>query len=98
MTSSGKPLVLVVTSTLPRWDGDTEPAFILELCRALAARYDVLALAPHCRGAARVEQHAGIEIRRFRYCFEWGEVLAYEGGILPKLRRRPWLWLLVPCF
>ena len=95
---SGKPRVLVVTSTLPRWSGDTEPAFVLDLCRALATRYEVVALAPHCRGAERLERQPGLEVRRFRYFLERGEVLAYEGGILPKLRRRPWLWLLVPWF
>jgi hypothetical protein len=49
---TGKPVVLVVTSTLPRRTGDTEPRFVLDLCRALAAKHRVIALAPHCAGAA----------------------------------------------
>jgi len=98
MPSSAKPLVLVVTSTLPRWEDDTEPRFVLDLCQALASRYRVLVLAPHCLGAADRDHWQGVEVRRFRYFAQWGEVLAYEGGILPKLRRSPWLWLLVPIF
>lgn len=98
MPPSAKPLVLVVTSTLPRWDDDTEPRFVLDLCEALAGWYRIVVLAPHCRGAARHEHRHGIEIRRFRYFPDWGEVLAYDGGMLPKLRRRPWLWALVPVF
>src|SRR6185503_12110345 len=98
MPSTARPLALVVTSTLPRWQNDTEPRFILDLCQALAARYRVLVLAPHFRSAATAEHWGGVEIRRFRYFAEWGEVLAYEGGILPKLRQRPWLWALVPVF
>lgn len=95
MSPSGKPRVLVVTSTLPRWAGDSEPAFVLDLSRELSHRYHVIALAPHCRGAVPVEGGT-LDVRHYRYFFQWGERLAYEGGMLPKLRRRPWLWVLVP--
>jgi glycosyltransferase involved in cell wall biosynthesis len=88
----------VVTSTLPRWPDDTEPRFVLDLCQALGGAYQILVLAPHCSGARREESWDGIQVRRFRYFPEWGERLAYEGGILPNLRRRPWLWPLVPLF
>lgn len=98
MSVSAKPTVLVVTSTLPRWAGDTEPRFILDLCQALSGQYRLVILAPHCKGAAIFERWGEIEVRRFRYFPPWGEVLAYEGGILPKLRSRPWLWCLVPLF
>lgn len=97
MLPSAKPTLLIVTSTLPRWSGDTEPRFILDLCDSLADRYRVHVLAPHARGAARRETWGRVEVRRYRYFAEWGEVLAYDGGILPKLARKPWLWLLVPC-
>jgi len=96
--SPPKPLVLVVTSTLPRWQDDTEPRFVLDLCLALASRYRIIVLAPHCRGAAMQERIGDVEILRFRYFAEGGERLAYDGGMLPKLRRQPWLWALVPFF
>ena len=91
--------VLVLTSTFPRWPGDREPAFVFELCRRLAASHEVLVLAPHCRGAAREERLGeGLTVRRFRYAPERLESLAYDGGILEKLRRSPWRYLLVPLF
>jgi glycosyltransferase involved in cell wall biosynthesis len=40
----------------------------------------------------------GIHVHRFRYGFTAWERLAYEGGILPKLKRRPLLFGLVPLF
>lgn len=98
MPASPKPTILVVTSTLPRWRGDSEPRFVLDLCRALSDEFQITLLAPHCCGAAATEVIEGVAVRRFRYFPAWGEVLAYEGGMLPKLRLRPWLWLLVPFF
>lgn len=95
---ASKPTLLVVTSTLPRWEGDSEPRFVMDLCQAMSPGWRVRVLAPHCAGAARAERWGEVEVRRFRYFAGWGEVLAYEGGVLPRLRARPWLWLLVPWF
>jgi glycosyltransferase involved in cell wall biosynthesis len=93
-----KPRLLVVTSTFPRWQGDTEPAFVFELSRRLASDFDVRVLAPHAKGAAHHESIGGLDIRRYRYAPESLELLAHEGGIVPNLRRYPWRWLLVPLF
>jgi glycosyltransferase involved in cell wall biosynthesis len=91
--------ILVLTSTFPRWAGDREPPFVFELSRRLAAEHDVLVLAPHCRGAAVEERLAErLRVRRFRYAPESLESLAYEGGVLEKLRRAPWRVLLIPLF
>lgn len=91
--------VLVLTSTFPRWRGDREPPFVFELCRRLAASHELLVLAPHCPGAATEERLAErLTVCRFRYAPERLESLAYEGGILEKLRRSPWRYLLVPLF
>lgn len=92
------PTLLCLTSTLPRWRGDTEPAFVHELNRRLSEQFRILALAPHAPGAATRETLEGVEIRRFRYAWAAAEALAYEGGIVAKLRARPLLWLLVPAF
>ncbi len=94
----GHRRVLVVTSMFPRWPGDTEPGFVFELCRRLATRFDVRVLAPHAPGAARGEVMDGVEVVRYRYAPQRLETLAYGGGIVPKLRRQPWNWLLVPLF
>jgi glycosyltransferase involved in cell wall biosynthesis len=90
--------ILVLTSTYPRWSGDREPPFVFELCRRLAAHHEVLVIAPHCEGAAVEEASGNLQVRRFRYAPERLETLAYEGGILEKLRRARWRYLLVPPF
>ena len=71
---------------------------MLDLCSKLAGAFRVIVLAPHAPGAAVQETVEGVEVRRFRYCAERFETLAYDGGIVPSLKRRPWTWLLVPLF
>lgn len=89
----------MLTSTFPRWAGDREPPFVFELCRRLAQDHEVLVLAPHCPGAATEERFGdGLTARRFRYAPQAFESLAYEGGILEKLRRRRWRYALIPLF
>jgi len=92
-----KPRLLVLTSTYPRWTDDpTTPAFVHELARRLVARFDVHLLAPHFPGASCHEVLDGVHVHRYRYAPEQWERLAYEGGILTRLRRNPWLALMVP--
>ena len=90
--------MLVLTSTFPRWADDTEPAFVFELCRSLAEEWAVTVLAPHAAGASREEHLDGLRVLRFRYAPEAWEQLAYQGGMMANLRRRPWLTCLLPFF
>lgn len=91
--------ILVLTSTFPRWAGDAQPPFVLELCKRLSAAHDVLVIAPHCAGAAGEETLGErLAVRRFRYAPQALELLAYGGGILENLRRARWRYLLVPLF
>lgn len=93
------PSVLVLSSTLPRWESDTEPRFVLDLARALSARCRPVILAPMAPGAAPHEVMDGVEVRRFRYApLRRLERLAAPGAIMPNLRSRPWLALLIPAF
>lgn len=94
---SALPRILVLTSTLPRWQGDTTPPFVLDLCRELAREFEVHVLAPHATGAARHELVAGVHVHRFRYLPGRWQRLAYDGGITARIRRRPWFLLQVPC-
>lgn len=96
--ATAKPRLLVLTSTFPRWQGDHEPAFVFELARRLTDRFEVTVLAPHAPGAADEERMEGVQVQRFHYAPERLELLAYEGGIPSKLKRRPWMALLVPWF
>jgi glycosyltransferase involved in cell wall biosynthesis len=90
--------ILVLTSTYPRWAGDTEPAFVHFLCKQLTSKYQVIVLAPHYPGALTKETLEGVLIYRFRYFFMFAENLAYSGGIITNLRNNAMKWLLVPFF
>jgi len=90
--------ILVLTSTYPRWQEDTEPAFVHFLCRQLTSKYRVIVLAPHYPGSLREETVDGIQIYRFRYFFPFAEYLAYDGGIITNLKNNILKWLLVPFF
>jgi glycosyltransferase involved in cell wall biosynthesis len=92
------PVLLVVTSTYPRWHEDHEPAFVHELARRLAKRFTVHVLAPHSAGAARSETMSGVNVWRYSYAPAKLESLVNDGGILNNLRRNPWKLLLVPPF
>lgn len=77
--------------------GDANPRFVLDLACTLTPWFDVTVLAPLAPGAREHEICEGVAIHRYRYApFRSWEQLAYRGGILPLLRQRPWLWLLVP--
>lgn len=94
--------VLVLTSTMPRWQDDTEPAFVESLCYELAKTHTVRVLAPHCRNAKRRETLSNgdqsIELHRYRYFVPRWQSLAYDGGILAKIQRNPVHILLIPFF
>ncbi|MBK8401211.1 MAG: glycosyltransferase [Propionivibrio sp.] len=89
---------MVLTSTFPRWDGDSEPPFVLELCRRLSSDFDVSVLAPHAPNSKLHDTLHRIDIVRFRYFFDWGESLTYNGGILANLRDNRLRYCLVPLF
>lgn len=89
--------ILVLTSTFQRWENDTDPPFIYTLCEQLAKQHCCYIVAPHTKGAKPKETLAdNIHVYRYRYFFAAGETLAYDGGILNKLARKPWRLLLLP--
>ena len=96
--SSAKPSLLVLSSTYPRWPGDTEPGFVHELSRRLTAYFDVTVLAPHAPGSSRSENLDGVQVVRFRYFHSSMETLVNEGGIISNLRKNPWKFFLIPFF
>lgn len=96
LRSQHKPRLLVITSTFPRWLGDTEPRFVLDLCRHLSSEFEIQVLAPHAPGTAREESIEGIRVKRYRYFIPSWQSLVYEGGILARLRTQPWRILQLP--
>lgn len=93
-----KHKILVTTSTFPRYSEDPDPPFVYELCTYLRCRYFVTVLAPHALNLKTTQRFKGLSICRFRYFFQKGEILAYDGGILSRLRHSPITWGIVPFF
>lgn len=90
--------VLVLASTFPRWPGDRQPTFILDLCRHLPD-CEVHVLAPGAAGAPCRETVDGIHVHRYRYApLPAWQRLAYDGGMLGNVRANPLLLLLLPAF
>ena len=90
--------ILTLTSTFPRWKDDTEPPFVLELCRRLAERFRIHVLAPHAFGSLSAEDIDGIRVTRYRYSVSRWENLAYDGGILANLKQNPLRYGMIPLF
>lgn len=91
------PRILVITSTFPRWNNDTEPSFVFDLCRYLHGKgLQIDVIAPHAPGAKKHELLDGINVYRYPYFISGLQTLAYSGGILANLKKNPLNYLLVP--
>lgn len=97
-SSHGRPTLVVLASTYPRWSGDHEPGFVHELAKRLVGRFKVVAVVPSAPGALASEDLEGVEVIRYRYAPRVLETLVNDGGIVTNLRRHPWKLLLVPTF
>lgn len=97
--SIGIPKVLVLTSTFPRWENDSEPAFVYELCRRLTFRFDITVLSPRTPVSKKKEFMGGLRVIRFPYFFQrWEKLAMHGGGILNRLKTNPFNYLFVPFF
>lgn len=92
-----KRKILMTASTLPRFAGDTEPRFILDLAKELNKNYDVTILAPADPMASEQEVLEGVKIMRYHYfpIRKW-ETLCYPGAIVPRIKQKKVRVLLVP--
>lgn len=92
-----KKKLLITASTFPRYSGDTEPRFILDLAKELQQYYDVTVLAPATQEAAEREMLEGICVERYHYfpLHKW-ESLCYPGAIVPRIREKKARIILVP--
>lgn len=94
-----RPKLLVLSSTFPRWRGDTEPPFVYELSRRLTPYFDVTVLAPRAPGSLDHEILDGLTVFRFPYFLRrWENLAAHGGGILSRLRANRLYYLLVAPF
>jgi teichuronic acid biosynthesis glycosyltransferase TuaC len=90
--------VLFLTSSYPRNGDDTASVFLRYLAEQLADDgVDVHILAPADRKGETVVE-GKVTVHRFQYFPAALQKLAYGSGILPNLKRAPWLWVQVPFF
>lgn len=89
---------MILTSGYPRKIEDGAGIFIRHMAESLSRRgIEVHVLVPaYKRGGPSVENK--IYVHRFQYFLLRLQKLAYGSGILPNLKRRPWLWIEVPFF
>lgn len=95
--NNSKKKLLVTASTFPRWENDTEPRFVLDLCRHMTDQFDVTVLVPAAPGAKEKEVLEGVTVIRYHYfpIHKW-ETLCYPGAIVPRIREKKVRILLVP--
>ncbi len=96
-----RPLrITILTSSYPAYRGDYAGIFIEKMAMPLALKgHKVTVVAPGCPGSPRHEDHANLQVYRFRYFLPFLERLAYgPGGIPENLKRNPLLLFLVPFF
>ena len=93
----GKKKLLVTASTFPRWEGDTEPRFVYDLCRAMRDEFDITVLVPAAPEAQDREEMGGLHVERYHYfpIHKW-ETLCYPGAIVPRIKEKKARALLVP--
>lgn len=92
-----KKKLLVTASTFPRWEGDTEPRFILDLSEALTEYFDVTVLVPAAYGAKKREEINGVKVIRYHYFpIHRLETLCYPGSIMLRIKQKKVRGLLVP--
>jgi glycosyltransferase involved in cell wall biosynthesis len=82
--------VLVLTTTFPRWENDTVPAFVYQLSESLQKNgLEIVVLAPHDGNAKQFEETtSGMKIYRFPYFIPHKyQKLANGAGILPNIKK-----------
>ena len=97
MSQKQKKKLLVTASTFPRWEGDTEPRFVLDLSSHMTDEFDVTVLVPAAPGAKKREVLDGVKVIRYHYfpVHRW-ETLCYPGAIVPRIKEKKIRALLVP--
>lgn len=76
--------VLVLTTTYPRWKGDSVPSFVHHLSREIEGdEFDVTVLAPHAGGAKKNEVFESVQVRRYPYFYPAHlQSLCYDQSVL----------------
>ncbi len=92
--------LLILTTSFPRWAGDSTTPFVAHFAEAMAKRFpQVFVSAPHFSGARIRETSAGgLQIRRFRYFLPYrSQDVAYGGNAVARAGARPLYALKLAC-
>src|SRR5262245_49788530 len=98
MTQRFPPKVLFLSSSYPRNKSDTASVFLRYLAEALATRGNEIHVLAPAAGKSETKVECRVIVHRFQYFLARWQKLAYGSGIMPNLKRAPWLWLQVPFF
>jgi glycosyltransferase involved in cell wall biosynthesis len=92
--------ILVLTSSFPKFQGDSSGVFVLSLCKELQKRgIKIEVVAPHADGCEMHEHWSEIGISRFSYFYPPKfQTLCYNAGILKNIRQDPLTALQLPFF
>ena len=94
-----KRRVLVIATTFPRWNGDSEPRFILDFAKSLLPYADVTVLVPSSPGALDKEVMEGVKVERFHYFpVHEKETLTAPGAMVSRIKEDKKRGLLLPFF
>lgn len=97
MQEQEKKKLLITASTFPRYAGDAEPRFILDLAKELQKYFQVTVLVPAAPDTQDSEILEGIRVERYHYFpIHRMETLCYPGAIVPRIREKKVRALLVP--
>lgn len=77
--------LLVITSSFPKWQNDTEGTFVKELSSRLTKVFDVHVLAPYSENSLTYEVMGGLNVYRFKYWFNRN--LLTDGAVMANLKR-----------
>ncbi len=90
--------ILFLTSSYPRNKEDMASIFLRNLAEHVASLGVVVHILAPAEGNSETTAENGIVVHRFQYLPKRWQALAYGSGIIPNLRRAPWLWFQVPFF
>lgn len=94
---TSKQRILVLTSSFPRYEGDTLGGgpWVRRLSKELAAQFHLTVLCPRLRDSSITELVDGFQVVRYAQN-PFGIDLAGAPGLVEKLKASPWKILLVP--
>jgi glycosyltransferase involved in cell wall biosynthesis len=92
-----KDRILVLTTSYPKYKGDTNGIFVHELNKRINKSFQLIVLAPWEKGLNEEEVMDDIIVIRHKQ-FIWNINFAYGSDIMEKLKKNPFLFLVIPFF